>query len=62
MHRLISTSFVLKHAEGRAFAVASIKPIITHKPLRILNDWYEILAYAAINLCTILWIKSDNVE
>src|SRR6266576_3172516 len=57
MHRLISTSFVLKHAEGRALAVASIKPIVTHKPLRILNDWYEFLAYPAVNLCTVLWIK-----
>src|SRR6476646_11302763 len=33
MHRLISTSLVLKHADGRALAIASIKPIITHKPL-----------------------------
>src|SRR5206468_7017457 len=57
MHRLISTSLVLKHADGRALAVASIKPIVTHKPLRILNDWYEFLAYLAVNLCTVLWIK-----
>src|SRR4029453_15803532 len=56
-HRLISTSLVLKHAEGRALAVASIKPIVTHKPLRILNDWHEFLAYPAVNLCTLLWIK-----
>src|SRR6266496_2697831 len=57
MHRLISTSPVLKHADGRALAVASIKPIVTHKPLRILNDWYEFLAYLAVNFCTVLWIK-----
>src|SRR6266480_3164141 len=56
-HRLISTSPVLKHADGRALAVASIKPIVTHKPLRILNDWYEFLAYLAVNFCTVLWIK-----
>src|SRR4030095_13939933 len=56
-HRLISTSLVLKHAEGRALAVAGIKPIVTHKPLRILNDWYEFLTYPAVNLCTVLWIK-----
>ena len=49
MHRLISTSLVLKHADGRALAIASIKPIITHKPLRILNDWYKLLAYLAVN-------------
>src|SRR6266850_1581848 len=57
MHRLISTSLVLKHADGRALAVASIKPIVTDKPLRTLNDWYEFLAYPAVNLCTVLWIK-----
>src|SRR5207248_5702677 len=57
MHRLISTSLVLKHADGRALAITSIKPIVTHKPLRILNDWYEFLAYTAVNLCTVLWIK-----
>src|SRR5205085_11620728 len=57
MHRLISASLVLKHADGRALAVASIKPIVTHKPFRILNDWYEFLAYPAVNLCTVLWIK-----
>src|SRR5437762_1516949 len=57
MHRFISTSFVLKDAEGRALAVASIKPIVTHKPLRTFNDWYEFLAYPAVNLCTVLWIK-----
>src|SRR6188472_2002477 len=56
-HRLISTSFVLKHAQGRALAVAGIKPIITHKPLRILNDRHELLAYQAVNLCTVVWIK-----
>src|SRR5947207_1549645 len=57
MHRLISTSLVLKHADGRALAVASIKPIVTHKPLRILNDWHEFLPYPAVNLCTVFWIK-----
>src|SRR6266576_2356271 len=57
MHRLISTSLVLKHADGRALAIASIKPIVTHKPFRTLNDWYEFLAYLAVNLCTVLWIK-----
>src|SRR6266487_1318841 len=57
MHRLISTSLVLKHAEGRALAVAGIKPIVTHKPVRILNDWHEFLAYPAVNLCAVLWIK-----
>src|SRR5213595_1120507 len=57
MHRLISTSLVFKHADGRALAITSIKPIVTHKPLRILNDWYEFLAYLAVNLCTVLWIK-----
>src|SRR5439155_17579467 len=56
-HRLISASLVLKHADGRARAVAGIKPIVTHKPGRILNDWYEFLAYPAVNLCTVLWIK-----
>src|SRR5258708_39643180 len=56
-HRLISTSLVLKHADGRALAVASIKPIVTHKPLRILNDRYEFLAYLAVNLCAVIWIK-----
>src|SRR4030095_8504540 len=57
MHRLISTSFVLKHADGRALALASIKPIVAHKALRLLNDWHELLAYPAIDLCTVLWIK-----
>src|SRR5947208_13593827 len=57
MHRLISASLVLKHADGRALAVASIKPIVTHKPLCTLNDWHEFLAYPAVNLCTVLWIK-----
>src|SRR5439155_25617612 len=56
-HRLISTSFVLKHAEGRALAVASIKPIVTHKTLRTLNDWHKFLAYPAVDLCTVLWIE-----
>ena len=56
-HRLISTSLVLIHTKGRALTVASIKPIVTHKPLRILNDWYKFLAYPAVNLCTVLWIK-----
>src|SRR5262249_55656167 len=40
-----------------ALALSSIKPIVTHKPLRTLNDWYEFLAYPAVNLCTVLWIK-----
>src|SRR6266540_3269865 len=57
MHRLISTRFILKHADGRALALTSIKPIVTDKPLRTLNDWYEFLAYPAVNLCTVLWIK-----
>src|SRR6266576_4018716 len=57
MHRLISTSFVLKHADGRAFALTSIKPIVAHKSLRLLNDWHELLAYSAVDLCTVLWIK-----
>src|SRR6476660_1999047 len=57
MYRLISTSFILKHADGRALAVASIKPIVTHKPFRILNDWHEFFAYLTVNLFTILWIK-----
>src|SRR5436190_9779256 len=57
MHRLISTSLILKDADGRALAVASIKPIVTHKPLCILNDWHEFLAYPAVNLCTVPWIK-----
>src|SRR2546430_1317767 len=57
MHRFISASLVLKHADGRALAVTGIKPIVTHKPLRILNDWYEFLAYPAVNFCTVLWIK-----
>src|SRR5437667_11912006 len=56
-HRLISTSLVLKHAHGRTLAFASIKPVVTHKPLRMLNDWHEFLAYPAVNLCTVLWIK-----
>src|ERR1043166_9159291 len=56
-HRLISASLVLKHADGRALAVTSIKPIVTHEPLRILNEWYELLAYPTVNLCTVLWIK-----
>src|SRR5262245_9557791 len=56
-HRLISTSLVLVHAEGRALALASIKPIVTDKPLRILNDWYELLTYPAVNLCIVSWIK-----
>src|SRR5215472_11116462 len=55
--RLISTSLVLKHTDGRALAVTGIKPIVTHKPIRILNDWYEFLAYLAVNLCTVLWIE-----
>src|SRR6476661_945464 len=49
MHRLISTSFVLKHADRRALAVASIKPIVTHKPLGTLNDWHEFFAYLTVN-------------
>src|SRR5947207_14277803 len=57
MHRLISTSFVLKHADGRAFAPTSIKPIVAYKSLRLLNDWHELLAYSAVDLCTVLWIK-----
>jgi hypothetical protein len=57
MHRLISTSFVLKHADGRALALASIKPIVAHKALRLLNHWHELLAYLAIDLCAVLWIK-----
>src|SRR6266702_5256897 len=52
-----SAPTVLKHAGGRALAVAGIKPIVTHKPLRTLNDWYEFLAYPAVDLCTVLWIK-----
>src|SRR5206468_10426159 len=57
MHRLISTSFVLKHADGRAFALTSIRPIVAHKSVRLLNDWHELLAYSAVDLCTVLWIK-----
>jgi hypothetical protein len=56
-HRLISTSLVLIHAEGRALAVASIKPIVTDKPLRTLDERYELLTYPAVNLCTVSWIK-----
>src|SRR5262249_53536900 len=56
-HRLISTGFVLKHTHGRALAFASIKPIVTHKPFRILDDSNEILAYPAVNLCTVSWTK-----
>src|SRR5438552_9919943 len=52
-----SAPTVLKHAGGRALAVAGIKSIVTHKPLRTLNDWYEFLAYPAVDLCTVLWIK-----
>src|SRR5438046_1731196 len=48
-HRLVSTSFVLKYAEGRALTFASIKPIVTHESLRIFDDWYKLLAYPAIN-------------
>src|SRR5882724_445806 len=56
-HRLISTGFVLKDADGRALAFTSIKPIVAHKPLRLLNDWHEVLAYPAVDLCTVLWVK-----
>src|SRR4029453_108654 len=53
----IHPSFFLKPAGGRPLAIASIKPVVTHKPLRILYDWYEFLAYPAVNFCTVLWIK-----
>jgi len=56
-HRLISTGFVLKDADGRALALTSIKPIVAYKPLRLLNDWHEVLAYSAVDLCTVLRIK-----
>src|SRR5262245_14950703 len=56
-HGLISPSFVLEHAEGSALAVTCIKPIVTHKSLRLLNDWHELLAYQAVDLCTVFWIK-----
>src|SRR5262245_22895302 len=56
-HRLISTSLVLIHAEGRALAVANIKPIVTDKHLHPLNERYELLTYPAVNLCTVSWIK-----
>jgi branched-subunit amino acid transport protein len=59
-HRLISASFALKHTDGRALALTSIKPLVAlvaHKSLRLPNDWHELLAYAAIDLCTVLWIN-----
>jgi len=57
MHRLISTRFILKHADGRALALTSIKPIVVHKSLLLLNYWHELLTYPAVDLCTVLWIK-----
>src|SRR5271170_5872039 len=57
MHRLISASFVIKYADGRALALPRVKPIVTHKPLRLLDDWHEVLVYPAVDLCTVLWIK-----
>src|SRR6266581_5257613 len=57
VHRLISTGFVLKDADGRALACTSIEPIVAHKPLRLLDDGHEVLAYPAVDLCTVLRIK-----
>src|SRR6266545_204882 len=56
-HRLISTGFVLKDADGRALALTSIEPIVAHKPLRLLDDGHEVLTYPAVDLCTVLRIK-----
>src|SRR5439155_14281362 len=56
-HRLISSGFVLKDADGRALALTSIKPIVAHKSLRLLDDWDEVLAYSAVDFCTVLRIK-----
>src|SRR5438552_17158554 len=55
--RLISTGFVLKDTDGRALALTSIEPIVAHKPLRLLDDGHEVLAYPAVDLCTVLRIK-----
>ena len=56
-HRLISSGFVLKDADGRALALTGIEPIVAHKALRLLNDGHELLAYAAVDLSTVLRIK-----
>src|SRR5882724_645975 len=56
-HRLISSGFVLKDADGRALALTSIKPIVAHKSLRLLDDGHELLAYSAVDLSTVLRIK-----
>src|SRR6266487_5162571 len=56
-HRLISSGFVLKDADGRALALTSIKPVVAHKSLRLFDDWHEVLAYSAVDLCTVLRIK-----
>src|SRR4029453_14472347 len=56
-HRLINTGFVLKDADGCALARTSIKPIVAHKPLRLLNHRHEVLTYSAVDLCTVLRIK-----
>src|SRR5205814_6472616 len=57
VHRFISTGFVPKDTDGRGLALTSIEPIVAHKPLRLLNDGHELLAYAAVDLCTVLRIK-----
>src|SRR5277367_6525901 len=57
MHRLISTGFVVKDAYGRPLALTSIEPIVAHKPLRLLDDGHEVLAYPAVDPCTVLRIK-----
>src|SRR5213592_4303214 len=56
-HRLISSGFVLKDADGRALALTSIKPIVAHKALRLLDDGHELLGYSAVDLSTVLRIK-----
>ena len=57
MHRLVGAGFVLEHADGCAFVLASIKPIVAYKSLRLFDDWHELLAYTTVNLCAVLWIK-----
>src|SRR4029077_20792468 len=57
LHRLVSTGLVLKDADGRALAFTSIKPIVAHKSLGLFDDGHELLAYSAVDLCTVLRIK-----
>ncbi len=56
-HRLISSGFVLKDADGGALALTGIKPVVAHKSLRLLDDWDEVLANSAVDLCTVLRVK-----